>query len=151
MIFTSILALVSTETQAGVAILAFALRTFFPRLQLFLLLITVLLVVLLIILEVATFLLVAFETCSVLVANELDNGSLIETLLCVVIEGKATTVESCSNAVPPNVGVRLGIAELLEFSINLTVVVGFVSSGDVDGLYCGVFCPEVELFSNRAN
>jgi hypothetical protein len=136
--------LVATEAQAGVAVLAFAFRIFCPSPHLLLFLVTILLVfliviflvaillVILIVLQIATFLFGTLETRSFLVANELDDSSLVDTGL-LVVERKATTVKNRPQAFPPSIGIGLGVSQKLKFRVNIFAILRFVGSGNVDG------------------
>ena len=89
--------LVSAKSQAMIAVFAFAFSTFLPLPHfLLLLVITILLfIVILIVSALAIIFLVSFKTGPLLIADELDDGSLIDAVLLTVI-GEPSTVEYCS-------------------------------------------------------
>jgi hypothetical protein len=134
-----VLVFVATEAQAGVAVLAFAFRILCPSPHLLFLLVVVLLIVVflvivLIILQVAILLLVSLETCALLVANELDDSSLIDASL-LVVEWEATTVKNRSQTFSSSIGVGLGVSQKLKFRVDIFAILCLVGSGNVDGGY----------------
>jgi len=143
------LVLVSAESQASVAVLAFAFRVVGTAPQLLFLLIAIfLLIVVLVIFLVAVVSLVSFETCSLFVAHKLDDGPLVDAAL-LVVEWKAPAVQDSPQTFSPSVGVGLGFSEQLELRVNIFAVLCFVGSGDVDGCYGRVsFDGKVDVFSN---
>jgi hypothetical protein len=99
LIFTFLFKVISAEPQAVVIVFAFALGTLFPSPELFLFLlvflVAIFLIVVLVVFVLAIVLLGTLETCSLLVAHEFNNGTLVDTIL-LVVERKASAVQNGS-------------------------------------------------------